>query len=1449
MPPHIELNRTFWPIGDEEEYDPDTLRAKAQFGLHLMHWSDLLTMMRVVILAEAGAGKTHELRETARRLRRESKAAFFCHIEDLATGGLEKALSEGNGEEVRNWLAGDHAAWFFLDSVDEARLTHHRYFEKALHELAQALGDATSRAYIFITARVSDWMATADLVLVKDTLPPPPRRDTVDPQRVEQDIVTPDAATEVKRAEKGTEDDVQVIQLAPLTADQMRQFAAGQGVQDVAAFMDAITRADADIFAERPQDLLELIAYWNEHGRIGTHAEMIAFNIDKKLVEPHPGRDEARPLAQAKALEGAILLAAALTFTRKNAILLPDRLVDPARTAEALEPKALLRDWDARDMHTLLGRALFDEATYGRVRFHHRSVREYLTARWLLHLLERGRSRRAVEGLLFAHRYGLDVVIPSMQPMAAWLALWDERVRAYILTIAPDILIQHGDPSGLPVDIRAQLLRRFASLNAGRSDTGASFNTASIRRLADPRLATTVLDLLHQHRANEDVRQLLLNIVWQGPIPECAESALSFALDTTMDSHTRLCGIWAVRAAGNQAQKRRLAEAILTNISDWEKQEIGAAIRALFPDALTLDELLTILETVEPPCQYSVNTLDRAMQEVVGACCDGAQQEFLLAGLVRLLEREPYIERPFCEFSQRYAWLLGYAAQLAERIIRKADVQAPRFTDAVLRTIELDAQAQCYSSVYHRLDHSLQDLIGRLPTLRHTLFWRSAERRRTELATEGTRLTEWWQVRPGSPFGLDALVRQFSMADFEVFLRDVRQRPEIDDRLVALTAAFALWRQGGRGRQGRERMWRAVRGESELEAKLHALLHPRPETEEERRYRRSERNFRRRQAERQARQAQARRKWVRRLRHNIDCIRAVDLATVDQVFGDLYSVGQEILRLTNSLTRWGSNRWELLAAECGREVAEAARDGLMAFWRLYEPPLPSEQVTNGVTNGTIIGLIGLAIEARERPGWARALSAQDAQRACRYALCELNGFPEWASDLLSAHPEAFDAVMPRELAWEFERPADVPAPHYMVSALLYGPEPIRERHCPIIQKLLERVEPAHARTLENALSLVLRWNALDRSTFADLARQRYEASHDEGRRLTWLVAWMCVDADGALGSLRAWLNDAEDAGEATRRTIAFCNALMAHHEMRFGSIWRDFERVEILRQLVPLVSRHVRIEEDNIHEGSYEPDARDNAETTRGYLLGRVCDTPGRAAFDTLMAFSRELPHERSRYRMIVLAHRRAAADAEQEAWLAPDIPSFAEHAERAPRSARDLFDLACSRLDDLQLDLEEGDASEAHILSRVDQETELRTWFTNRLRLAARGRYSVPPEEELADATRPDLRIHAPAVDAPVPIELKIADKWSYAELVERLHNQLVGQYLRDARSRFGVFLLVWRGTKKKWRESESGKQFGFGNLLERLEAEAEAILRDRYDLEAIRIVGIDLTKRGTHR
>ena len=99
-------------------------------------------------------------------------------------------------------------------------------------------------------------------------------------------------------------------------------------------------------------------------------------------------------------------------------------------------------------------------------------------------------------------------------------------------------------------------------------------------------------------------------------------------------------------------------------------------------------------------------------------------------------------------------------------------------------------------------------------------FWRAVERQRKELSTEGKRLTDWGQVR------LDAPVLLFSADDVDMFLADVRGRAAIDDRLVALTAAFTLWRNRGQEEQDYERMWSAVQGDPRLGGEVTYIAPP-----------------------------------------------------------------------------------------------------------------------------------------------------------------------------------------------------------------------------------------------------------------------------------------------------------------------------------------------------------------------------------------------------------------------------------------------------------------------------------------------------------------------------------------------------------------------------------------------------------------------------------------------
>lgn len=130
-------------------------------------------------------------------------------------------------------------------------------------------------------------------------------------------------------------------------------------------------------------------------------------------------------------------------------------------------------------------------------------------------------------------------------------------------------------------------------------------------------------------------------------------------------------------------------------------------------------------------------------------------------------------------------------------------------------------------------------------------------------------------------------------------------------------------------------------------------------------------------------------------------------------------------------------------------------------------------------------------------------------------------------------------------------------------------------------------------------------------------------------------------------------------------------------------------------------------------------------------------------------------------------------------------------------------------------------------------------------LRDRSLGKYSVPQEEELADRKKPDLRLRRTGFEGPVPIELKIANNWSGPDLLERLKNQLCGQYLRDQRSNCGIFLLVYLGDKN-WQHPRTKKKINFAELLKFLEKEGNKIIAKNHKIESIQVIGIDLTKRN---
>jgi hypothetical protein len=419
-----ELNRSFFPLLKDHEPSLDFGRVWGRKLGGWLEWSDLRERRRVVLLAEASSGKSEEFKNQVKQLNAEDKAAFYLPIEELADQGFEAALDAGAAKRFEKWSNGTDEAWFFLDSIDEARLNR-KSFDSALKRFARELGVGIERACIFISCRVTDWKGLEDRETITQWLPAW-EAAKASPTSDESALLDPIFDKKQKSTRQADSVDKKpnellVIQLVPLSAEQYRALAKESGVTNLNGFIDGIDRNGLEAFAERPGDLLDLADYWKTHKQFGRFAEMVEHGITRKMRERDTHRRDNETLSLAKAREGAARLAAALSFGKSFTLRAPNHDPDPSLAVGALDASLILIDWNEAQCNAVLRRGVFAPATYGRIRFHHRSTQEYLTAKWLDGLLAANCPLSEIWRLLFVDRYGVD---PDMgvSDLAAWLS-------------------------------------------------------------------------------------------------------------------------------------------------------------------------------------------------------------------------------------------------------------------------------------------------------------------------------------------------------------------------------------------------------------------------------------------------------------------------------------------------------------------------------------------------------------------------------------------------------------------------------------------------------------------------------------------------------------------------------------------------------------------------------------------------------------------------------------------------------------------------------------------------------------------------------------------------------------------------------------------------------------------------------------------------------------------
>ena len=519
------IERTFQNIPEGHLEDADQQSFLISLGWSEgMTWEGLLRSKRVLMISEAGAGKTYECRERARRLWDAGEPAFFVELTGLGQRDLRSLLEEEEEGRLDAWLSSQSdVATFFLDSVDELRLTLVS-FDQALKQLKKGIGSQLGRARIVITTRPIPF----DEQLVRRLLPVPPTPSAEPREEAFARIAMGDQPTlHPEDEDNSAAPDWRTVGLMPLSDEQIVEFARDQGVEDPGALLDDLEKRNAQEFARRPQDLIELCADWREHKRIRTHRDQVATNVRVKLL-PRDDRPEPAELSVDKAVEGASRLALAMTVTRRMTIR-HSAASDDIEDEAALDPSIILSDWNPDERKALLERPLFGFASYGRVRFHHRSVAEYLAAERLRELRNGRMKFRALKRLLFAEAEGKTIVRPSRRPIAGWLALTEEGIFEMLRDNEPAVLLDEGDPESLSQWRRAQVLRAFVERYGQGGWRGLSVPQIQIYRFASPELADTVKELWAQGIENPDVREVLLHLVEAGRIGDCADIAHTIA--------------------------------------------------------------------------------------------------------------------------------------------------------------------------------------------------------------------------------------------------------------------------------------------------------------------------------------------------------------------------------------------------------------------------------------------------------------------------------------------------------------------------------------------------------------------------------------------------------------------------------------------------------------------------------------------------------------------------------------------------------------------------------------------------------------------------------------------------------------------------------------------------------------------------------------------------------
>jgi hypothetical protein len=349
-----KINRSFSPFqeSDESRIDDDYWRFRLPSRSGLL-WSDLLKKRLIVILGEAGIGKTFEFQNEAKSLAGENQAAFFLPLNQLdAPGGFEQALIDEK-DRYERWLKSEQQGYFFLDAVDEARLNSPIAIQSALIHSRETLAPHLKRVSFYISSRYTDWSVPG----VRDAVLQHLLKPLISANAADFQMADPQVEAVQRRKPAATAIDLEVFTLDPLSSEDAKKLAERFGATPAEPFWCQVEEGGCEFLATRPLDLQWLSALWKQRQTLGTYSELLEAAVTNRLTEFNPSYVASKAvLSRAQLREGTEQLAAACILSGCAYI----RVVEGDPVSGTVTAADALPHWNPLEHLRLLGTAVFD---------------------------------------------------------------------------------------------------------------------------------------------------------------------------------------------------------------------------------------------------------------------------------------------------------------------------------------------------------------------------------------------------------------------------------------------------------------------------------------------------------------------------------------------------------------------------------------------------------------------------------------------------------------------------------------------------------------------------------------------------------------------------------------------------------------------------------------------------------------------------------------------------------------------------------------------------------------------------------------------------------------------------------------------------------------------------------------------------------------------------------